>query len=299
MTKADATARFPLTSDARVGIIAGGGALPLEVARALGRQRHQPFVIMLEGEADDQSGLAGYEHETMALESFGSLFAILKRRGITHVVLAGEVRRRPRLKAMRLNAGLLASLPSVIAGLARGDDGLLKIIVGLIERRGVKVLGPHEIVPELVATEGVMTKTAPKKSDWRDVEAARAAAEAIGALDIGQGAVAIGGRAIALEGIEGTDGMLERVRQLRGHGRIAGKTRGVLVKCIKPGQEMRADLPSIGPRTVEGAHAAGLAGIAIEAGRSLVMEGPALIARADALGLFVVGLPSKEAAHGH
>ena len=126
----------------------------------------------------------------------------------------------------------------------------------------------------------------------------RGIAKAIGALDIGQAAIAIGGRAIALEGVEGTHGLLERTLELRGHGRLAGKTRGVLVKCAKPGQELRADLPSIGPQTVEAAHAAGLAGIAVEAGRSLILEGPVVLARANALGLFVYGLPAVEPGHG-
>jgi DUF1009 family protein len=137
----------------------------------------------------------------------------------------------------------------------------------------------------------------PWKSDWRDIEAGRAAAKAIGALDIGQAAVAVGGRVIALEGIEGTGGLLDRAKELRSHGRIAGKTRGVLVKCSKPGQELRADLPSIGPQTVDAAHAAGLAGIAIEAGHSLILDGPTTIARANALGLFIVGLPAAEPVH--
>jgi hypothetical protein len=167
-----------------------------------------------------------------------------------------------------------------------------------LESRGIKVVGAHEIVPELTAGEGPLTATRPNQSDWRDIQAARTAARAIGALDIGQAAVAIGGRAVALEGIEGTAGLLDRTRELRGHGRLAGKARGVLVKCAKPGQELRADLPSIGPQTIEAAHAAGLAGIAVEAGRSLILEGPATIARANALGLFIVGLPSTEPANG-
>jgi DUF1009 family protein len=149
-----------------------------------------------------------------------------------------------------------------------------------------------------VAVEGCYTKAAPQASDRRDIDAARTAAEAIGALDIGQGAVAIGGRAIALEGLEGTNGLLERVRDLRGHGRLAGKTGGVLVKCLKPGQELRADLPTVGPTTIELAHAAGLSGIAVEAGRSLVIDGPELVARADALGLFALGLSAREERHG-
>lgn len=282
----------------RVGIIAGGGSLPVEVAAGLVEGGHPPVIILIEGQADRLSDLASYEHESLALEDIGALVALLRRRRISHLVLAGEIKRRPRLVDMRPSLSLLALIPSVVMALARGDDGLLRILTRGLEARGIKVVGAHEVVPRLVAAEGPLTKALPRKSDWRDIEAAHAAAKAIGALDIGQAAIAIGGRAIALEGIEGTSGLLDRTKQLRGHGRLAGKTRGVLVKCAKPGQELRADLPSIGPRTVEAAHAAGLAGIAVEAGRSLILEGPTVVARANALGLFVVGLPAAEPTHG-
>lgn len=298
MTKIEAAGKgLDLAPDAKVGIIAGGGSLPVEIARALARQGKLPFVVMAAGEVDRIADFEPYEQATLRLEDVGSLLPILKRHHVTHLVTAGHITRRPRLSAMRLNLGLLAWLPSLFVGVTRGDDTVLKLFVRRIERSGIKVVGAHEIVPELVAAEGLLTKAAPHKSDWRDIEAAHAAAKAIGALDIGQAAVAVGGRAIALEGVEGTDGLLERTRELRGHGRLAGRTRGVLVKCAKPGQELRADLPSIGPLTVEAAHAAGLAGIAVEAGRSLVLEGPATIGRANALGLFVIGLPAAEPAH--
>jgi DUF1009 family protein len=300
MTRTEPEPRLQTPPGSRVGIVAGGGKLPVEVARALQKQGRAVFVVLLEGEADPDSGLRDYEHATLTLEDFSALVPLLKSRGVSHLVLAGEVTRRPRLSAIRLRMALLAlvpSIPGILTGLMRGDDALLRALMHDIERRGVKVVGAHEIVPELIAAEGVLTRAAPTKSDWRDIEAAREAAEAIGALDIGQGAVAIGGRAIALEGVEGTNGMLERVKDLRGHGRLAGKTGGVLVKCAKPGQELRADLPAIGPQTVEAAHAAGLAGIAVEAGHSLVMDGPAMLDRANALGLFVIGLPAKGASH--
>lgn len=293
-TTAEGGSRLQLPPDVRVGIIAGGGRLPTDVADGLSEQGHKPFILMVQGEALPESGLGQFEHEVLSLENIGSLVGILKRRGITHVVLAGEIKRRPRLGAMRFNLGLLAVVPLVVSALARGDDGLLKVVVRGLEARGFIVVGANQIVPNLTAEEGALTRLAPSRADWKDIEAAHEAAIAIGMLDIGQGAVAIGGRAIALEGIEGTDGLLARVRELRGHGRLAGKKGGVLVKCAKPGQELRVDLPSIGLQTVEGAHAAGLAGIAVEAGRSLVLDSAAVIARADALGLFVVGLPAKE-----
>ncbi|WP_192245190.1 LpxI family protein [Mesorhizobium silamurunense] len=299
MTRAEpAEARLALAPGSRVGIIAGGGSLPVEVAEGLAKQGHPPFIILAKGEVDREADFAAYEQATLALEDIGSLLPLLKRQGISHLVLAGEIRRRPRLTKIRPTPGLLAIIPSVIIALARGDDGLLKVLTRGLEKRGITVVGAHEIVAELTAGEGTLTATGPKQSDWRDIEAGRAAAKAIGALDIGQAAVAVGGRVIALEGIEGTKGLLERTRELRGHGRLAGKTRGVLVKCAKPGQELRADLPSIGPQTVEAAHAAGLAGIAVEASRSLILEGPTTLARANALGLFIVGLPATEPADG-
>lgn len=297
-TTPEGAGRLRLAAGAKVGIIAGGGRLPLDVADGLVAQGLAPFVLMVEGEASPTGGLGRFEHEVLAIESLGSLVGILRRHGVTHVVLAGEIRRRPRLSAMRFNFGLLAIVPLVVSALARGDDGLLKVVIRGLEARGFTVLGAHQIVPDLTTSEGSLTRTVPGKSDWRDIEAAREAAVAIGALDIGQGAVAIGGRAIALEGIEGTDGLLERVKTLRGHGRLAGKSGGVLVKCAKPEQELRVDLPSIGLQTVESAHAAGLAGIAVEAGRSLILDSAAVIARADVLGLFVYGLPPRGGADG-
>lgn len=290
--------RVRFGTGSRLGIVAGGGRLPEAVAGALESEGQRPFVIILEGEADAAGPLSGHDHAVLSLEHFSSLVPLLKRNGVTHLVLAGEVKRRPRLSKMRMNLSILAALPRLALELSLGDDGLLRAVLRYIERRGIKVVGAHEIVPDLVAAEGCYTKAVPQKSDWRDIAKAREAAEAIGALDIGQGAVAVGGRVIALEGIEGTDGLLARARELRGHGRLAGKRRGVLVKCAKPGQEARADLPSIGPNTVEMAHAAGLAGIAVEAGHSLVLDGPAMIGRADALGLFVLGLPAKGSGDG-
>jgi DUF1009 family protein len=297
MTRAEpAKPGLALAPGSRVGIIAGGGSLPVEVAAGLVKHGFAPFIIIAAGEVDREADFAAYDQEKLALEDIGLLFPLLKRRGITHLVLAGEIKRRPRLSQLRPTLALLAIIPSVVKALRRGDDGLLKMLTRALETRGVKVVGAHEVVPELTAGEGTLTAAEPNQSDWRDIEAAREAARAIGVLDIGQAAIAIGGRVVALEGIEGTAGLLDRMRDLRDHGRLAGKARGVLVKCAKPGQELRADLPTIGPQTVEAAHAAGLVGIAVEAGRSLILEGPETLARANALGLFIVGLPSTERA---
>jgi DUF1009 family protein len=292
-TKVERTGLARLGPTDRVGIIAGDGRLPVNLATKLVEDGQDPFIVMVEGEADRGSILSTLENDTLAVEEIARLVPMLKQHGVTHVIMAGGVRRRPDWRKVRPSLGLLALLPSMITALARGDDGLLKVLVANLEKRGLRVLGAHEIMPDLLATEGAMTRSRPTPADRRDLDAALAAARAIGALDIGQGAVAIGGRVIALEGIEGTDGLLARVGELRGHGRLAGRKRGVLVKCAKPGQELRADLPTIGPSTIEQAHAAGLAGVGVEAERSLVLDFAQMAARADALGLFVVGLPKE------
>lgn len=275
----------------RIAVIAGSGRLPEQVAETLAESGRRPFIVLVEGEARPDGSLASHDHDTLALEQFGDLVPLLKRHGVTHAVLAGGASRRPDWRAIKFSLGLLPFLPKALVALARGDDALLKAIIGHLESNGIKVLGAHEIAPDLLSPHGAMTRVKPGARDRRDIEAALAAARAIGALDIGQAAVAIGGRAIALEGIEGTDGLLDRVKTLRANGRIAGAKGGVLVKCAKPGQELRADLPSIGPSTVEAAHAAGLSGIAVEADRSFVLDYGATIARADALGIFAFGFP--------
>ena len=278
----------------RVAVIAGGGRLPEELAVNLARSGTRPLIVIAEGEVAAESALYSYDHAVLALEDFGDLVPLLKRKGVTRAVLAGEIRRRPHWRAIRWTFGLLALLPRILTALARGDDNLLRTIIGHIEANGISVVGAHELVSQLLTPPGPLTRATPSKRDWGDLEAAATAARAIGELDIGQAAVAIGGRAIALEGIEGTDGLLERVRDLREHGRIAGRVRGVIVKYAKPGQELRADLPTIGPQTVEAAHAAGLVGIGVESGRTFILDSGPTVRRADELGLFVIGLPGKK-----
>ena len=291
MTTAERTGRLQLQSGDRIAIVAGSGRLPAYLAQNLVVHGHKPFVVLVRGEASSE--LASYDHEELTIENFAGLAPLLKRQRITHAVFVGGISRRPKLSALKPSLALVKFLPRALSALAKGDDGMLRALATAVEALGVKVVGAHQIAPDLLASKGPMASIAPQKSDWRDIEAAAEAARAIGALDIGQAAIAIGGRAIALEGVEGTDGLLERVMGLRSHGRLAGKKRGVLVKCAKPGQELRMDLPSIGPGTVTAAHAAGLAGIAVEADRSLVLDLANVIGEADRLGLFVVGLPPE------
>ena len=294
MTTNDGFRPFVPQSGARVAIAAGSGKLPIEIVDALASAGHRPFVVLIEGEADRVSPLTKHDHWVMALEQIGQFVSKLRANGVTHLVMAGGIERRPDWRALRPSLGLFRIVRRVAASLARGDDNLLKALIRYFESEGFKIVGAHEILPDLLAARGVMTKAAPSAKDRADLHAAAVAARTIGALDIGQAAVAIGGRAIALEGVEGTDGLLARTRDLRSNGRIAGIPRGVLVKCAKPGQELRADLPTIGPATVTMAHAAGLAGIGVEADRSIILDQGTVVARADELGLFVVGLSNRD-----
>jgi DUF1009 family protein len=273
----------------RIAIVAGSGRLPVSVAGGLVDAGHRPFIVLVEGEAVDDFPDSA-DRYVIRLEEIGDLVGVLKRNRATHVVLAGGISRRPRPRLLKPSLGLISIARSLLKAAVSGDNRVLSLLVAHIERHGLKVVGAQDLVPNLLAVSGAITRRKPTRADEADLDAAYAAAKAIGALDIGQAAVAIARRVVALEGIEGTDGLLERVAGLRGHGRLAGATGGVLVKCAKPGQELRADLPTIGPHTVEVVHRAGLAGIGVEAERALILDQRRLVERADELGIFVVGL---------
>lgn len=278
----------PGTRD-RLAIIAGGGQLPRYVAEAAKARGESPYILALTNESADD--WPGFDHEVISIGNYAGIGAAFRRHGIGRAVLTGWVRRRPEWRDIHAPFKALLAVPSVVRTLLRGgDDTVLKMVIRLIESEGVRVVGAHEIVPDLLGTEGPLGRLAPDAAAEADIAAAAAAALALGRLDVGQGAVAIGGRVVALEGAEGTDGMLERVAELRAGGRISQRRKGVLVKLCKPGQDLRADLPAIGPETLRLAKAAGLAGIAVEAGRSLVLERAALVCEADAGGLFVTGI---------
>lgn len=280
--------------EGRIAVIAGGGALPVAVVRTLLARGRKPLVAVVSGEAET-ADFGGADWFPVSVEDVGPFLARLRAEGVRRVVMAGSIARRPRLSRIRWSLPLLLDLPRIAAGLLRGDDGLLRTVIHIIEAQGMRVVAADEVVPDLLTPEGCLTRARPSASDQRDIDAASIAARAIGRLDIGQAAIAIGGRAVALEGIEGTDGLLARTAGMRDHGRLAGKSGGVLVKCCKPQQDRRADLPAIGPDTVTAARAAGLAGIALDSGRSFILDFERTVALADETGLFIVGLAGGEA----
>ncbi|NTJ42458.1 LpxI family protein [Agrobacterium larrymoorei] len=276
-------------SGQRLAIIAGSGFLPYYVALAAQEAGETPLIIRLQNEAD--LDWSQFENVAISVGDVKGLGQLLLSHGIDRVVLSGGVSRRPEWLEIRPNLKMIAKMPSIIRTLlSGGDDTVLQMVIGLIEAQGARVIGAHEIAPALLATTGPLGQIKPNDDDRRDTKKAAQAALALGMLDIGQGAVSVGGRIVATEGVEGTDGMLERVAALRTAGRISARRKGVLVKLCKPQQDVRADLPTIGPSTVENAAKAGLAGIAVEAGRAFILDREAMLKAADEAGLFVCGI---------
>lgn len=278
-----------LAPKGRLAIIAGNGFLPIYLAEAAREGGENPFIISLRNESDQR--FDGFETASASIADITGFERIFREKGIGRVVLSGGVTRRPDWGDIRPNWKVLRKLPLLLRTLVSGgDDALLQVAIGIIEAQGCRVIGAHEVAPGLLAKTGKLGAHSPSQDDIRDIEKAAEAARRLGELDIGQGSVSVGGRVVALEGVEGTDRMLDRVAALRAEGRISARRKGVLVKLCKPQQDMRADLPTIGPSTVENAVKAGLAGIAVEAGRALVLEEQKMIAAADAAGIFVCGI---------
>ena len=277
----------------KLAIVAGAGPLPVSLAEAARAEGREVFIIGLEGFAEPE--IEAFPHAWNRLGAMGAFIRLLRESGCEEMVMVGAVT-RPDIRKLSLDMTAIRLLPKFRGWMKLGDDGLLRGLTGYIqEETGLRIVGAHEIAAGLLAPEGAMTKAKPEESARNDIAVAIRAVRAIGALDIGQGAVACHGIVLALEAAEGTDAMLERVAGLPAHLRGSEAAReGVLVKLPKPGQERRMDLPTIGVRTVEKAAAAGLAGIAVEGGGALVDDIDAVTATADRLGLFVIGLSPDE-----
>jgi len=269
----------------RTAVIAGNGRLPVAVANALRDERQNPFLVLLRGEAE--KSLYAFEHCEISVVEFARLIRCMQTAGVKNVVLAGGIVSRPHWRDLRFDLPTLKALPRLFWALGKGDDALLRAFIGLVESYGFRVVGAHQIVPVLLAPRGVkLTRKKASKTEMRNIERGLDAARQLGALDVGQGAVAVGGRVVALEGAEGTDNMLKRVVEMR-HERRIPQAGGVLVKVMKPTQDERADLPAIGPQTVRNAHQAGLHGIVVEADKSFILEFEKTMELADRYDMFI------------
>lgn len=266
-----------------LGIIAGGGELPARVADAARATGRGVFIVALEGFADAAT-LAPYPHRVVRLGAAGRILATLRERHCRDVVLIGTVR-RPSVLDMRPDMEGARLLRRVGRAIFAGDDRLLSTVIQILGEEGFRVIGAHEVLAGILAPAGLLTRATADDGALADIARGIAVARAIGEVDVGQGCVVQQGVVLAVEAIEGTDAMLARCASLARAG--AG---GVLVKLVKPGQERRADLPTIGIDTVRAARLAGLRGIAFEAQGVMLADREATVAAADEAGLFLLGL---------
>ena len=264
----------------RLGLIAGGGALPVSVAARCEAEGRPVFVVRLTGFADPH--LARYPGVDAGMAEIGRVLSALKKAGCDAVCFAGTVS-RPDFKGMTL-------LPGIIAEAAKGDDALLRKILSVFEGEGYAIEGADDILGGETLPVGALGAIKPTEEQLQDLKKALHVAEKAGELDIGQGAVVCDGLVLAVEAQEGTDAMLARVAGLPAdlRGSVSDR-KGALGKAPKPIQDLRVDMPVMGSQTIELAAAAGLAGVGGVAGKLILIDHPAIVEAADRLGLFVWG----------
>ena len=272
----------------KLAILAGGGSLPKDVAEACRRDGIPFLVVNLGGAAG--KWIEQHDPLNVSLGQVGRLLDTMKSAGCDAVTMAGPLT-RPQLSKVRFDWHGAKMLPRVAKLFRQGDDALLRGIAELFEEHGFRVIGPETVLQDVVATAGVLTKSAPMGAVFEDIAQAHAILSALGPHDVGQAVVVANGVCLAVEAAEGTARMLRRVADLR----VSTGASGVLVKLPKPGQDRRVDLPTIGPDTATAAAEARLAGIAVEAGSGFILDREETIRRCDEAGLFLIGLaPSSQ-----
>ncbi|MEJ8574625.1 LpxI family protein [Microbaculum marinum] len=276
------------TGTGPLAILAGAGELPKVIADEVARTGRPIFAVEVDGETD--CDLSAYPRTRLPIGAAGRLKTVLMEHGCRDVLMAGSFR-RPRFSEIEWNMGTVRALSSIMRLKVGGDDAVVNGVVHIFESEGFRIVGPREVVPRLVAPQGTIGRLRPGKKARSDIALGLSAIGRMGPLDIGQAVIVLAGRIVAVEAAEGTDSMIARCAQLRDNGRIAAPPpSGVLVKAMKPGQELRLDMPVVGLDTVRGAAAAGLEGIAIEAGKVLLPRIEEVGAAADDAGLFIVGV---------
>jgi DUF1009 family protein len=274
-----------------VGLIAGGGVMPFAVADSLTARGIDPVLFALKGTCDPVA-VERFRHHWISVGQFGRAEKLFRTENCRDLVFIGTLV-RPALSEIRLDWGTLRVIGRVWSAFRGGDDHLLSGIGRILEQDGFRMVGIRDVAPDLLMPEGCLTRAEPDENAAADIARGREVLYALSPFDVGQAAVVIDGHVVGVEDIEGTDGLLARVARLRIEGRIRARAaRGVLVKAPKSGQDLRFDLPTIGPKTVEGAAEAQLAGVASVAGNTIVVEPQTMIEAADAAGLFVTGLPA-------
>jgi UDP-2,3-diacylglucosamine hydrolase len=272
-----------------LAIICGGGSFPGAVADAVARRGRRPVMFGIKGWADGKV-IERYAHHWIAIGQAGRFFKLAQAENCREVLFIGTVLRPP-IMQLRLDWQTIKLMPRVAGFFHGGDDKLLTGVAGVAESGGLRVVGVKDVAPEIFVPEGVFGSIAPAARDKADIARALRVIATLGPFDVGQAAVVADSNVLAVEAAEGTDNMLARIADLRGQGRVTlPRGVGVLVKAPKPGQDRRFDLPSIGPRTIENVARAGLAGLAVTAGSTMIAEPAAVIAAADREKIFFVGV---------
>jgi UDP-2,3-diacylglucosamine hydrolase len=272
-----------------IAIVCGGGSFPGAVAEAIKRRGREPVMFALKGWADPAI-IARYRHHWIPIGQAGRFLRLAKAEQCRDMLFIGSLQRIP-VNQIRLDWLTIRMIPRVAAGFRGGDDKLLSAVASVAEYGGMRVIGLHEVAPEVFLPAGVLGRHRPGERDEGDIAVGMKLIATLGPFDVGQAAVVADNHVLAVEAAEGTDNMLARIAELRAQRRLATPPGvGVLVKAAKPGQDRRFDLPSIGPRTIENAARAGLAGVAVAAGSTIVTDAAAVIALADREKIFIAGV---------
>lgn len=275
----------------RIGILAGGGSLPREIARQALSSGYHVHIVGLEGEVTDNFN--GLSVETVNWGAIGRMVASFKNAGIEDIIIVGAVN-RPNIARIRPDLGFFRSLPKIYKIIkAGGDDSVLRHVVTFFEQQGFRVVGPEAVAPELIVGQGPLGKKSANESERKDISVGFDIVRRLGRFDVGQGVVVNRGIIEAIEGAEGTDRMLERVALMRVR-QTHDSSSGVLVKRPKPNQEMRVDMPTVGPTTAMLASRAGLSGVALLRDAAIAAERPSLIETADESDLFIEGFSDDQ-----
>ena len=275
------------TNNKKLGIIAGGGTLPQALIEHCQQNKRDFFVLAIENNADKAIFTPDIPHKWIRIGQAGTGFKILHEQNVQEIVMIGTIR-RPTLSDLVPDLRTAAFFAKI--GLKSvGDDGILRALIKEIESENMRVVGIHEVMPDLLVKSGNLTKHKPDKQALADIKRGIEVAFELGKLDVGQSVIVQQGLVLGVEGIEGTDKLIERcgTYQRKGVG-------GVLIKLRKPQQDMRIDLPTIGTRTIENLHSAGMRGIAVHAGNALIADEKKVIALADKYNMFICGIEPED-----
>jgi UDP-2,3-diacylglucosamine hydrolase len=278
------------TANEPIAVICGGGSLPGAVADAVVRRGRRPVMFGLKGWADPKV-IEQYAHHWIFIGQAGRFFRLAASENCREVLFIGAVLRPP-ITQLRLDWQTIRMMPRLARAYRGGDDTLLAGVAGIAESGGLRVVGLKDVAPEVFVPAGMLGRYQPSERDTADIARALKVIAALGPFDVGQAAIVANNNVLAVEAAEGTDNMLLRIAELRRIGRVTSPLgTGVLVKAPKPGQDRRFDLPSIGPRTIEYAVRAGLAGVAVTAGSTIIAGAADVTAQADLGKIFVAGVP--------